>query len=105
MVDPPPPAPGQPGILKIELLDQTLHVGQPYSVRVYTTTDVTTLTVEAMGGNYGMQGAGPGLFASDGSLPGFIPFFMLGRSYTITVTAKTADGRSTSVPLTLRLDR
>lgn len=105
MVDPPPPALGQPGILKIEMLDQTLHAGKPYSVRVYTTTDVTTLTVEAMGGNYGMQSAGPGLFASDGQLPNFIPFFMLDRSYTITVTAKTADGRSTSVPLTLRLER
>jgi hypothetical protein len=87
------------------MLDRTLHPGSPYSVRVRTTLDVTTLSVTAMGQTYGMQSAGPGLFASDGSVPGFIPFFMLGRDYTITITAATADKRTATAQITLRLDR
>jgi len=105
VVNPPPPAAGQPAILEIDMLDQTLHPGTAYSVRVRTSPDVTTISVEAMGQTYGMQGAGPGLFASDGQVPGFIPFFMLGRAYTVTITAQTADGRKTSFPLPLRLER
>jgi hypothetical protein len=85
--------------------DQTLHVGGPYSVRVKTSPDVTTLSVSTMGNTYGMQSAGPGLFASDGSVPGFVPFFLVNRNYTLVVTAQTADKRSTSFTLTLRLER
>ncbi len=64
------------------MLDQTLHAGAPYSVRVKTSADVTAINVSAMGQTYGMQGAGPGLFASDGQVPGGIPFFLLNRDYT-----------------------
>jgi hypothetical protein len=105
VVNPPPPPPGQPVIREIDMLDQTLHPGGTYSVRVYTSLDVTTLTVQAMGSTYGMQGAGPGLFATDGTVPSFIPFFLLGRAYTLTVTASTADGKSTSVAVSMRLER
>jgi hypothetical protein len=105
VVNPPAPAAGQPVILEIDMLDQVLHPGTAYSVRVHTSPDVTAINVTAMGQTYGMQAAGPGLFASDGQVPGFIPFFMLNRSYTITVTAMTADGKSTTFPLPLRLER
>jgi hypothetical protein len=105
VVNPPAPAPGMPVIREIDMLDQVLHAGGTYSVRVYTSTDVTAINVTAMGQTYGMQAAGPGLFASDGTVPGFVPFFMLGRAYTVTVTAMTADGKSTSFPLPLRLER
>jgi hypothetical protein len=105
VVTPPAPPPGMPVILEIDMLDQTLHPGTAYSVRVRVSPDVTKINVEAMGQTYGMQAAGQGLFASDGQVPGFIPFFMLGRAYTVTLTALTADGRSTSFPLPLRLDR
>lgn len=94
-----------PAIIEIDMLDSTLHPGAPYSVRVKTSLDVTSLVVTAMGGNYGMQAAGPGLFATDGQIPNGIPFFLLNRSFSITVTASAADGRSTSVPVTLRLER
>jgi hypothetical protein len=87
------------------MLDQTLHAGAPYSVRVKTSPDVTAINVSAMGETYGMQGAGPGLFASDGQVPGGIPFFLLNRDYTVTVTALTADKRTTSVSLTLHLQK
>jgi hypothetical protein len=87
------------------MLDQTLHVGAPYSVRVKTSLDVTMLTVSTMGQTYGMQGAGPGLFASDGQVPSAVPFFFVNRNYTLIVNAQTADRRSTSFTLTLRLER
>jgi hypothetical protein len=105
VVTPPAPAAGMPAITEIDMLDQTIHAGAPYSVRVKTTPDVTTISVSAMGQTYSMQGAGPGLFASDGQVPSGIPFFLLNRSYTLTVTASTADGRATSVPISLRLER
>lgn len=105
VVTPPPPAAGQPAILEIDMLDQVVHVGGPYSVRVKTSPDVTALNVITMGGSYAMQAAGPGLFASDGQVPNGVPFFMLNRSYTVTIVASTADGRSTSVPISLRLER
>jgi hypothetical protein len=105
VLTPPSPAPGQPAILEIDMNDQTLHVGGAYSVRVKTSPDVTTLNVSTMGGTYGMQGAGPGLFASDGQVPGFVPFFFVNRNYTLVVTAQTADKRSTSYSLTLRLEK
>ena len=105
VVTPPTPAPGQPAIVEIDMLDQTIHEGGPYSVRVKTSLDVRTINVSTMGQPYGMQGAGPGLFATDGQVPGGIPFFMLNRAYAITLTAQTADGRSTAVTLTLRLEK
>jgi hypothetical protein len=94
-----------PVILEIDMLDETIHAGAPYSVRVKTSLDVATISVSAMGSTYGMQAAGPGLFASDGQVPGGIPFFLLNRSYSITVIAQTADKRTTTVTLNLRLER
>jgi hypothetical protein len=105
VVTPPTPAPGMPVILEIDMLDETIHAGAPYSVRVKTSLDVATISVSAMGSTYGMQAAGPGLFASDGQVPGGIPFFLLNRSYGITVIAQTADKRTTTVTLNLRLER
>ncbi len=94
-----------PAILEIDLLDQVVHAGAPYSVRVRTSPDVTAINVSAMGQTYGMQAAAPGLFATDGQVPSGIPFFLLNRSYAVTVTAVTADKRSTTVSVDLRLER
>ena len=105
VLTPPPPKRGDPAIIEIDLLDQTLHPGQPYSVRVKTSLDVTAINVSAMGSTYGMQIAYPGLFASDGAVPTGIPFFLLNRDYLLTVAASTADGRTTTVQVTLRLER
>jgi hypothetical protein len=105
VVTPPAPGPGQPVILEIDLLDSTIHAGQPYSVRVRTSLDVTGINVSALGQTYGMQLARPGLYASDGQVPAGVPFFMLGRNYTVTVTALAPGGKSTTVELSLRLDR
>jgi hypothetical protein len=105
VVSPPSPAPGQPAILEIDMLEQIIHPGAPYSVRVKTSLDVTTINVSAMGATYGMQAAGPGLFATDGQVPDGIPFFLLNRSYGVTVTAQTADGRTAVFTVNLRLEK
>jgi hypothetical protein len=105
VVTPPAPPAGQPAIIEIDMLDSTIHAGQPYSVRVKTSPDVTGINVSALGQTYGMQAARPGLFASDGQVPAGVPFFMLGRSYTVTLTALAPGGKSTTVDLSLRLDR
>jgi hypothetical protein len=34
-----------------------------------------------------------------------VPFFFLDRSYTLTVIASTADGRSASIQVPMRLER
>jgi hypothetical protein len=105
VVTPPAPSAGQPGILEIDMLEQTIHEGAPYSVRVKTTPDVTTIAVSAMGRTYTMQSAAPGLYATDGQVPDGIPFFLLNRSYDINVTAQTADGRATSITVSVRLEK
>jgi hypothetical protein len=105
VITPPAPAPGMPAIVEIDMLEQIIHSGAPYSVRVKTSPDVTAISVSTMGQTYGMQAAGPGLFATDGQVPGGIPFFLLNRSYTLTVTARTADGRTTSIAVDLRLEK
>jgi hypothetical protein len=105
VVTPPAPAPGMPSILEIDMLDVVLHPGGAYSVRVKTSLDVTTLNVTTMGTTYGMQAAAPGLFATDGQVPSMIPFFLLNRGYAVTVTAMTADKKSTSVTVNLRLEK
>ncbi len=94
-----------PAILEIDMLDSVLHPGGSYSVRVKTSLDVTTILVSTMGQTYGMQAAGPGLFATDGQVPPGVPFFLLNRAYALSVTAQTADKRSTTITLSLRLER
>jgi hypothetical protein len=94
-----------PAIVEIDMLDSVLHPGGAYSVRVRTSLDVTTILVSTMGQTYGMQAAGPGLFATDGQVPSGVPFFLLNRAYTLTVTAQTVDKRSTTIAVNLRLER
>jgi hypothetical protein len=105
IVTPSPPPPGQPAIFEIDMLEPIIRPGGPYSVRVKTSLDVTAINVNTMGQTVGMQGAGPGLFATDGQVPTGIPFFLFNRAYTVNVTALTADHRSTTVAVTLRLER
>jgi hypothetical protein len=87
------------------MLDQIIHAGASYSVRVKTSLDVTAISVSTMGQTYGMQGAGPGLFATDGQVPGGIPFFLLNRNYDVVITAQTADNRTMAVTVSLRLEK
>jgi hypothetical protein len=105
VLNPPPPAPGSPAIVEIALSDQTLHTGGPYLVRVLTSPDVTSLLVSTLGQTYTLSPEAPGRFGTSGTVPSDVPFFFLNRSYKLTVTAQTGDNRSTSVQVTLRLER
>jgi hypothetical protein len=100
-----PPATGKPAILEIAVNDRVLHPGGPYIVRVTTTLDVASVEVDAMGESYGLPPAGPGRFFTAGSVPSEVPFFFLNRSYMLTVVAQTADGRSSSIQVPMRLER
>ena len=53
VVDPPLPTTG-PGIREVALTQQTLHPGGPWAMRVTTTSDITTVNVEAYGAHFGL---------------------------------------------------
>jgi hypothetical protein len=45
------------------------------------------------------------VFSGQETLPTGIPFFMLNRTYQIEIVASTADGRSASFTVPVRLER
>jgi hypothetical protein len=101
----PTPAPsGSPQILEIALNDRVLHKGGPLMLRVTTSQDVTAVVMRALGHELGVAKTGPGVFSGDTVLPTGIPFFLLGRTYTVQFIATTADGRNTSASVAVRLD-
>ena len=74
-------------------------------MRVTTSPDVTTVIARTMGRAIGIPQGAPGYFAGQEQMPSGIPSFLLNRTYQIEVIASTADGRSTSFSLPLRLER
>jgi len=105
VVDPTPGPSGAPRIVEIALNDRVLHKGGPLLVRVMTSPDVTTVVARTMGRELGIPQGGPGYFSGQDQLPSAIPFFLLNRTYQIEFVASTADGRSTSYTLPIRLER
>jgi hypothetical protein len=105
VVDPAPGPSGAPRIVEIALNDRVLHKGGPLLVRVTTSPDVTTVVARTMGRELGIPQGGPGYFSGQDQLPSGIPFFLLNRTYQIEFVASTADGRSTSYTLPVRLER
>jgi hypothetical protein len=74
-------------------------------VRITTSQDVTRVIARTWNHEIGIPLIAPGVFSGQEQLPGNIPFFMLNRNYQIEVVATTADGRSASFSLPLRLER
>jgi hypothetical protein len=74
-------------------------------VKVTTSPDVTAIVARTMGRELGIPQAAPGLFAGQQQLPGGIPFWLLNRTYQIEFVATTADGRSASYTVPVRLER
>jgi len=105
IVAPTPGPAGAPRILEIAINDRVLHKGGLLLVRVTTSSDVTGVVARTMGHEIGIPQGAPGYFAGQEQLPGNIPFFLLGRSYQVEFVATTADGRSTSFSLPVRLER
>lgn len=105
VVSPTPGPSGAPRIVEIALNDRVLHKGGQLLVRVTTSPDVTSVVARTMGRELGIPQGGPGYFSGQDQLPSSIPFFLLNRTYQIEFVAATADGRSTSYTLPVRLER
>jgi hypothetical protein len=105
VVDPAPGAAGAPRIVEIALNDRVLHKGGMLLVRVTTSSDVTSVIARTMGQQIAIPQGAPGYFAGQEQLPSGIPFFLLNRTYQIEFVASTADGRSTTYSLPVRLER
>ena len=106
IVEPPPNAASNgPRIAEIAVNDRVLHKGGLLLVRITTSPDVTHVLARAMNREIGIPQMSPGVFAGQETLPSGIPFFMLNRTYQIEIVATTADGRSTSFTVPVRLER
>ncbi len=102
----PPPASGStPRIVEIAANDRVLHQGGMLLVRITTSQDVTRVIARTWNHEIGIPLITPGVFSGQEQLPGNIPFFMLNRNYQIEVVATTADGRSASFTVPVRLER
>ena len=105
VVAPAPGPTGAPRIVEIALNDRVLHRGGPLLVRVTTSADVTSVIARTMGHELGIPQGAPGYFAGQDQLPSSIPFFLLNRTYQVEFVASTADGRSTTYSVPVRLER
>ncbi len=105
VVVPSPGPSGQPQFLEIAANDKVLHPGQLAILRVTVSPDVTSVVANALGSDLALPQAGPGVFGGQEQLPGWIPFWYLGKNYTVTFTARTADGRVATASLPVRLQR
>ena len=106
IVEPPQPvASNTPRITEIAINDRVLHKGGLLLVRITTSLDVTRVLARGMNREIGIPLIAPGVFSGQEQLPSGIPFFMLNRTYQIEVVATTADGRSTSFTVPVRLER
>jgi len=105
VVAPPDPPAASPRIVEIALNDKTLHQGGSLLVRITTSPDVTAVVARTLGREIGIPQSSPGVFAGMQQLPTGIPFFLLNRTYQVDFVASTADGRSASYTLPIRLER
>jgi hypothetical protein len=105
VVAPAPGPTGAPRIVEIAINDKVLHAGGMVLVKVTTSTDIVALVARTMGKEMGIPQASPGVFAGQQALPGGIPFFLLNRTYQIEFVATTADGRTISYSIPVRLER
>lgn len=105
VVDPSPGPSGSPQIVEVSINDHTLHAGGMLLVKVTTSADVTSLFARTMGHQIGIPLIAPGIFAGQTQLPDQIPFFLLNRTYPVDFVATTADGRTTTASLPIRLER
>lgn len=106
VVTPPAPAaPNAPRIVEIAANDRVLHQGGMLLVRITTSPDVARVTARTWNREIGIPQISPGVFSGQEQLPGNVPFFLLNRTYQIEVVATTADGRSTSFTVPVRLER
>lgn len=97
------PGPNPPQIAEIDLSDATLVTPGTIRVRVLTSDPVVAVVAETFGNTIAIPEQKPGLFAFEGYV-GVVPAYVKNRTYDVTFTASTRDGRTATVtlPLTLR---
>ena len=105
VVAPSPGPSGAPQIVEIALNDRVLHQGGMLLVKVTTSQDVATVVARTMGREIAVPQGAPGYFAGQEQLPGGIPFFLLNRTYQIEFIATTADRRTVTFTMPVRLER
>lgn len=105
VVAPTPGPAGAPQFIEIAINDRVLHQGGMLLVKVSTSPDVTTVVARTMGHEIAIPQGAPGYFAGQEQLPGGIPFFLLNRTYQIEFVATTADRRTTTFTMPVRLER
>ena len=101
---PPNPAPDSPQILEIDLNDQVIYSTKNFSARVTTNDVVTKVTISSNGHSGQMTRIAPGRFESTGDIPK-LPSIIGGLNVNLVFTATTADGRSTSVKVPIKVKR
>jgi len=101
---PPSPDPTSPQILEIDLNDQVLYSTKTFAARVTTNDVVTKVAISSNGHSGQMTLVAPGRFDSIGNIPK-LPAIIGGLSVNLVFTATTADGRSTSVKVPMKVKR
>lgn len=96
------PGPNPPQIAEIDLSDATLVTPGTVRVRVLTSDVVTTVVAETFGNTIPIPKKASGLFTFEGYV-GEVPAFVKNRTYSVTFTASTGDGRNATVTLPLTL--
>lgn len=93
---------GAPQIVRIEIIDKTIHIGGQFACRITTSPNVANLVLSVEGHDIAIPKAQDGVFAGIQTIPSFIPPWFL-KTYQVTFNALTADGKkaSTTIPITL----
>jgi hypothetical protein len=101
---PPSPDPTSPQILEIELYDQVVYSTKTFAARATTNDVVTKVTISSNGQSGQMTLVAPGRFESIGNIPK-LPGIIGGLNVNLVFMATTADGRSTSVKVPMKVKR
>jgi hypothetical protein len=101
---PPSPGPDSPQILEIDVYDQVIYSAKTFAARVTTNDVVTKVTISSNGHSGEMTPIAPGRFESMGNIPK-LPSIIGGLNVNLVFTATTADGRSTSVKVPIKVKR
>jgi hypothetical protein len=101
---PPSPGPDSPQILEIDVYDQVIYSAKTFAARVTTNDVVTKVTISSNGHSGEMTRIAPGRFESMGNIPK-LPSIIGGLNVNLVFTATTADGRSTSVKVPIKVKR
>jgi len=93
---------GAPQIVRIEIIDKTIHIGGQFACRITTSPNVANLVLSVEGHDISIPKAQDGVFAGIQTIPSFIPPWFL-KTYQVTFNALTADGKKASmtIPITL----